>query len=94
MSHSVAEDSAIPSYEKASRIRQENTLNTWKPAIAAMIKVAVTCGEEGKKQRQQPDFNELFNNIDAEMTDPQMIFFRSHLPDDHTDRTGGKRNKS
>jgi len=77
----------------ASQARQEKTLNAWKPAIDAMVKVAVRCGEEGKFLRQQPDFNAMFNDIDAELNDAQMIFFRKALPDEHIDRTGGLRGK-
>ena len=79
--------------QAATLARQEKTLNAWKPVIDAMIKVAVRCGEEGKSLRQQPDFNAMFNDIDAELNDAQMNFFRKALPDEHIDRTGGPRGK-
>lgn len=77
----------------ASQARQEKTLNAWKPAIDAMIKVAVRCGEEGPALRQQPDFNTMFNELDAVLIDAQMELFRKALPDEHIDRTGGLRGK-
>ena len=77
--------------QAATFARQEKTLNAWKPAIDAMIKVAVRCGEEGKSLRQQPDFNIMFNEIDAEINSAQMNLFRKALPDEHIDRTGGPR---
>ena len=77
----------------ASQARQEKTLNAWKPAIDAMIKVAVRCGEEGPVLRQQPDFNTMFNELDAVLIDAQMELFRKALPDEHIDRTGGPRGK-
>lgn len=77
----------------ASQARQEKTLNAWKPAINAMIKVAVRCGEEGPALRQQPDFNTMFNELDAVLSDTQMELFRKALPDEHIDRTGGLRGK-
>lgn len=79
--------------QAATLARQEKTLNAWKPVIDAMIKVAVRCGEEGKFLRQQPDFNAMFNDIDAEINDAQMNLFRKALPDEHIDRTGGPRGK-
>ena len=80
--------------QKAALARQEKTLNVWKPCIAAMIKVAVRCGEEGRKLRQQPDFNLMFNELDAELNGEQGKFFRESLPDEHIDRLGGARGKT
>ena len=88
------EPSTLTSQQKASLARQENTLKTWLPAMDAMIKVAVRCGEEGRTLRQQPEFNVMFNDLDAELTDSQIKFFRKSLPDDHIDRTGGNRGKA
>lgn len=79
--------------EAASQARQEKTLKAWKPAIGAMIKVAVRCGEEGRALRQQPDFNAMFNELDAILNNAQMNLFRKSLPDEHIDRTGGPRGK-
>lgn len=58
-----------------------------------MIKVAIQCGKEGEKLRQQPDLNTMFNELDAELTTRQMKFFRQCLPDEHIDRTGGDKRK-
>ena len=84
----------LTSQQKAALAKQEKTLEGWKPAIDAMIKVAVRCGEEGNKLRQKTDFYAMFNELDAELSDTQMEFFRKSLPDAHTDREGGTREKS
>ena len=83
----------LTSQQKAALAKKENTIERWKLAIDAMIKVAVRCGEEGKKPRQQPEFNAMFNELDAELSDTQMEFFRKCLPDGHIDREGGSRGK-
>lgn len=85
--------SSLSSAQKAAQSKSEKTLMAWKPAIAAMIKVAVRCGAEGKAPRQKPDFYTLFNEIDAELTDTQMAFFRSSLPEGYSDKDGGKPGK-
>jgi|GEM_PF-5091775 hypothetical protein len=87
-------EEALTPQQKAALAKQEKTLDAWKPAIDAMIKVAVRCGEEGRKPRQQPELNTMFNELDAELTDTQMAFFRKSLPDEHIDREGGTRGKS
>lgn len=79
--------------QAATLARKEKTLSAWKPAIDAMIKVAVRCGEEGRILRQQPDLNVMFNDLDAVLSDAQMALFRKALPDEHIDRTGGPRGK-
>ena len=78
----------------ATQARQEKALDSWLPSVGAMIKVAIMCGAEGTKLRQQPDLNAMFNEMDAELTDRQMKFFRKCLPDDHIDRTGGDKRKA
>jgi hypothetical protein len=90
---STKNEEVLTPQRKASAARQEKALNAWKPAICAMIKVAVRCGEEGRRLRQQPDFNMMFNELDAEPSDSQKAFFRACLPDEHIDRTGGARSK-
>lgn len=82
------------SQQKALAVRQEKRLDVWKPAIAAMIKVAVRCGEEGPKLRQRPDFNLMFNELDATLSGEQEKFFRACLPDEHIDRLGDARGKA
>lgn len=90
-----AEDTTcLTSQEKATLKRGENTLEAWKPVVSAMIKIAVRCGAEGPRLRQQPEFNVMFNEIDAEPTTAQTTFFRQCLPDEHIDRVGGERNKT
>lgn len=77
----------------ATQARQEKALESWLPSVDAMIKVAIMCGVEGDKLRQQPDLNVMFNELDAVLTDRQMKFFRKCLPDKHIDRAGGDKRK-
>lgn len=79
--------------QKASQARSEKALALWKKAIPFMIKVAVRCGAEGKALRQTGDFNAMFNELDAELTDTQMRLFRSSLPEGYADKEGGKSGK-
>ena len=58
-----------------------------------MMKVYARCMEEGEKPRQRPDFYAMFNELDAELTDSQLAFFRSCLPEGHSDTDGGKPGK-
>lgn len=85
-------DSLSPA-QKAAQIKSEKTLIAWKPAIKAMIQVAVRCGAEGKALRQRPDFYDMFYDINATLTDTQMAFFRSSLPEGYSDPEGGKSGK-
>lgn len=77
----------------ASEKRQENILSMWKKVIPAMMKVYHRCMIEGEKPRQGPDFNCMFNELNAELTDTQMAFFRSCLPEGYKDTEGGKPGK-
>lgn len=74
--------------QAATQARQEKALDGWLPKVDAMIKVAIQCGKEGPKLRQQPDLNVMFNEFDAELTERQRKFFRKCLPDEHFDRNG------
>lgn len=75
--------------QRAALARSEKALNAWKPAIAAMIEIAVTIGKEGPKERQTPDLYVYFNERNIAITDEQMKFFRKALPSAYKDTEGG-----
>ncbi|WP_279076666.1 hypothetical protein [Bilophila wadsworthia] len=79
--------------QKAAQAKSEKSLAAWKEVFPAMMKVYARCIEEGEKPRQGPDFNAMFNELDAELTDSQLAFFRSCLPEGHSDTDGGKPGK-
>ena len=79
--------------EKAAQAKSEKSLAAWKEVFPVMMKVYARCMEEGEKPRQRPDFYAMFNELDAELTDTQMRFFRSCLPEGHSDTDGGKPGK-
>ena len=79
--------------QKAAQAKSEKSLAAWKEVFPAMMKVYARCMEEGKKPRQRPDFYAMFNELDAELTDSQLAFFRSCLPEGHSDTDGGKPGK-
>ena len=79
--------------QKAARAKSEKSLAAWKEVFPAMMKVYARCMEEGEKPRQRPDFYAMFNELDAELTDSQLAFFRSCLPEGHSDTDGGKPGK-
>lgn len=83
----------LSSAQKAAQARSEKSLEKWKKVFPAMLKVYARCMEEGEKPRQGPDFNVMFNELDAELTDSQMTFFRSCLPEGYADKEGGKPGK-
>ena len=75
--------------QRAALARSEKALSAWKPAIAAMIEIAVTIGKEGPKERQTPDLYVYFNERNIAITDEQMKFFRKALPSAYKDTEGG-----
>ena len=80
--------------QKAAQAKTEKSLAAWKEVFPAMMKVYARCMEEGEKPRQGPDFYAMFNELDAVLTDTQMRFFRSCLPEGHSDTDGGKCGKA
>lgn len=79
--------------QRAAQAKSEKHLATWKQVFPAMMKVYHRCMEEGKKPRQKQDFYAMFNELDAELTDSQLAFFRSCLPEGYSDSKGGKYGK-
>lgn len=77
------------SQQKAAQTRSENALAAWKPVIGNMLRVAVIIGEKGPKERQTRDLYVYFNEMDADITDEQMKFFRRSLPPEYKDTVGG-----
>lgn len=75
--------------EKASALK----LQEWRAVhLPGMIKIAVFCGEDGKKPRCRSDIKAIAKKLGLQLSDAALEDLRSALPDDHkTNKPGAPR---
>jgi len=75
--------------EKANALK----LQEWRAVyLPVMIKIAVFCGEDGKKPRCRSDIKAIAKKLGLQLSDAALEDLRSALPDDHkTNKPGAPR---
>lgn len=73
----------------ATEARQGKILEQWRAVFPAMCEVYHQCLTEGPKGRTRAELKKLFSQRGANLSDAQLDFFRTLLPDEYVNKTGG-----
>ena len=65
--------------------RGRNGLQSWKDAVKIMVFVAMTCQEEGPRERSRADLKNLCKRCNGKLTGSQLNALRQALPPGHVD---------